>query len=81
MNIATSAATALPRDRIAEFTDLGEADRTVLIEEAQRRRISSKATRGAETINLGALSIVLRQFHFHVVARFADDPNWPGSAS
>jgi hypothetical protein len=32
------------------------------------RRISSKATRGAEKINLGALCNVLRQFHFHVVA-------------
>jgi hypothetical protein len=39
---------------------------------------SSKATRGAEKINLGALCTVLRQFHFHVVARFADDPSWPG---
>jgi hypothetical protein len=29
---------------------------------------------GAEKINLGALCNVLRQFHFHVVARFAD-PN------
>ena len=29
---------------------------------------------GAEKINLGALCNVLRQFHFHVVARFAE-PN------
>ena len=56
----------------------GEADRTVLVEEAQRRRVSFKATRGAEQINLGALCNVPRHFHFHVVARFADDPNGPG---
>jgi hypothetical protein len=60
MNIATRRSECVAADRIADFTDLGEADRTVLIEEAQRRRISSKATRGAEEINLGAFCNVLR---------------------
>jgi diadenosine tetraphosphate (Ap4A) HIT family hydrolase len=80
MSIVTRRRDCVAADRIAEFTDLGEADRTVLIEEGREEDFREGHVARRKSI-FGALRNVLRQFHFHVVARFADDPNWPGSAS
>ncbi len=32
----------------------------------------------AEKINIGALGNIVRQLHIHHIARFSDDPAWPG---
>jgi len=65
------------REGIVELADLNEADRRVLIEEAAEAADFLKGHTGADKINIGALGNVVRQFHFHVVARSAGDENWP----
>ena len=66
------------REGIVELTDLAASDRAVLIEEAAEAADFLKGHKGAEKINLGVLGNVVRQLHFHVVARFKGDENWPG---
>ena len=39
---------------------------------------SLKSLTGAKKINVAALGNVVPQLHVHVVARFEDDPAWPG---
>lgn len=38
-----------------------------------------QAITGADKINIGALGNQVPQLHVHVIARFTDDPCWPGS--
>ena len=33
---------------------------------------------GAEKINIGALGNLVPQLHVHIIARFQNDPCWPG---
>ncbi len=61
-----------------ELSDLDAVDRARLIEEAAEAADFLKAHTGALKINLGALGNVVRQLHFHVVARTPGDPAWPG---
>lgn len=66
------------RAAITEITDLEADERTDLIEEAARVAGALKATTGTEKTNVATLGNAVRQFHLHVVARSAGDPNWPG---
>jgi len=66
------------REGIVELADLDEADRAALLGEAAEAADFLKGHMGAEKINIGALGNVVRQFHFHIVARSSGDPNWPG---
>ncbi len=61
-----------------ELSDLDAVDRARLIEEAVQAADFLKRHTGALKINLGALGNVVRQLHFHVVARSPGDPAWPG---
>ena len=66
------------RPAVREIHDLSAADRALLIEEiAAAGRVLQTATR-AEKIHVAALGNIVPQLHVHVVARFADDPAWPG---
>jgi diadenosine tetraphosphate (Ap4A) HIT family hydrolase len=66
------------REGAVELTDLGAADRALLIEEAALAAGFLKADTGALKINIGALGNLVRQLHLHIVARSAGDPAWPG---
>ncbi|MDQ0315214.1 HIT domain-containing protein [Amorphus orientalis] len=61
-----------------ELIDLDPGDRAVLMEEiALVSRILRQET-DAEKLNVAALGNAVPQLHIHVIARFADDPAWPG---
>lgn len=65
------------RAGIVELFDMDEDDRRALLAETTLVAQALSAATGAEKINVGALGNVVRQFHLHVVARSAGDPNWP----
>ncbi|MGF1593537.1 MAG: HIT domain-containing protein [Kiloniellaceae bacterium] len=66
------------RPGLTEIHDLDPAARTRLTEEICRasRALQSAVTPGK--INIGALGNLVPQLHVHVIARFRDDPAWPG---
>jgi diadenosine tetraphosphate (Ap4A) HIT family hydrolase len=66
------------RGEVTELHELSPADRRVLVEEIARASGGIDKLFRAEKINIGMLGNRVRQFHVHVVARFKDDPAWPG---
>jgi diadenosine tetraphosphate (Ap4A) HIT family hydrolase len=66
------------RGEITELHDLAPADRRILIEEIARASRGIDKLFRAEKVNIGMLGNKVRQFHVHVVARFKEDPAWPG---
>ncbi len=66
------------REGAVELSDLGAADRALLIEEAASAATFLKAHTRALKINIGALGNIVPQLHLHVVARDVGDPAWPG---
>ena len=66
------------RPGACEIFDLGPQDQALLMEEtAHAARVLKDLVR-AHKINVGALGNIVPQLHMHVVARFQDDPAWPG---
>ncbi len=66
------------RAGLSEFHDLVEADRAPLMAEIDRASRALKSSFRADKINVGALGNMVPQLHIHVIARFRDDPAWPG---
>ena len=66
------------RGEATELHDLQPADRRTLVEEIARASRGMDKLFRAEKINIGMLGNRVRQFHVHVIARFKDDPAWPG---
>lgn len=66
------------REGVREIHELSEDDQKQLISEV------SKASRALETafapdkVNVGALGNLVPQLHVHVIARYENDPAWPG---
>ena len=60
-----------------ELFDLTPADRGLLIEEIALAGAALRVC-AADKVNVAALGNIVAQLHVHVVARFADDPAWPG---
>jgi diadenosine tetraphosphate (Ap4A) HIT family hydrolase len=61
-----------------ELIDLGPDDRAILMEEiAMASKVLRKVT-DAHKLNVAALGNSVAQLHVHVIARFPDDPAWPG---
>ena len=66
-------------DHVAEFTDLGEADRLACMEAVVRvERVLRERLRPAK-INIASLGNMVPHLHWHVIARFDWDPAWPGA--
>lgn len=66
------------RPELRDVTDLPREERAALMEEiALASGVLARET-GAEKLNMGALGNIVSQLHIHLVARFADDPAWPG---
>lgn len=63
---------------LVELSDLDRDDRTVLMDEIAAAGTALAEIYRPEKINTGALGIIVRQLHIHIVARNPDDPAWPG---
>lgn len=67
------------RAHVKEMTDLAADDRTYLmslvfaVEEVLREQLRPLK------VNLASLGNAVPHLHWHVIARFADDPHFPGS--
>lgn len=61
-----------------ELIDLGPDDRAILMEEIATASKVLKALTDAHKLNVAALGNSVAQLHVHVIARFPDDPAWPG---
>ena len=67
------------RPGVAEIIDLDAGDRAQLMEEIAVASRALKEVTGAYKLNVAALGNQVRQLHVHVIARFQDDPAWPGA--
>ena len=66
------------RADIAEIIDLEATDRAVLFDEIVLVSQALLAVTQCHKLNVAALGNQIRQLHVHVIARFTDDPAWPG---
>jgi diadenosine tetraphosphate (Ap4A) HIT family hydrolase len=66
------------RPGMVEIHDMTPLDQTMLVFESNMVAQALKSVTGCTKINTGALGNVVRQLHFHVVARSEGDPGWPG---
>lgn len=66
------------RPAMREIYELSDADQQILMEEiARASRCLTRLVR-PDKINVAALGNIVPQLHVHVIARFSDDPAWPG---
>ncbi|MVA81015.1 HIT domain-containing protein [Agrobacterium vitis] len=66
------------RNDVAEIFELSKDDQIQLLHEQVQVGAALKTLTGATKINIAAIGNMVRQLHVHVVARFENDPNWPG---
>lgn len=66
------------RPGIAEIIDLEAMDRAVLFDEIVLVSQALRAITDCHKLNVAALGNQVRQLHVHLIARFTDDPAWPG---
>jgi diadenosine tetraphosphate (Ap4A) HIT family hydrolase len=62
----------------SELIDLDAVDRGRLMEEIAAVTTALRTVAGPTKLNVAALGNIVRQLHVHVIARFEDDPAWPG---
>jgi diadenosine tetraphosphate (Ap4A) HIT family hydrolase len=66
------------RAGMIEIADLSDVDQTLLWQEVNHSSVALRSTSPCEKLNIGALGIIVRQLHVHVVARNHGDAAWPG---
>jgi diadenosine tetraphosphate (Ap4A) HIT family hydrolase len=66
------------RAGMIEIADLSDVDQTLLWQEVNHSSAALRSTSPCEKLNIGALGIIVRQLHVHVVARNHGDAAWPG---
>lgn len=66
------------REGIREIHELPPGDRSRLMEEIARTSTVLEELFRPAKLNVGALGNIVPQLHVHVVARFENDPAWPG---
>jgi len=66
------------RAGLREIHEVAEADLPDLTAEIRSASRTLEAVFKADKINVGALGNMVPQLHIHVIARFKDDPAWPG---
>ena len=66
------------RPALSELHDVAAADLAKLTDETIRASRALKSAFKADKINIGALGNMVPQLHLHVIARFRNDPAWPG---
>ena len=62
---------------VQEMTDLSAAERAYLMDLVFRVEQFLRRTLRPEKINLASLGNVVPHLHWHVIPRFADDPQFP----
>jgi diadenosine tetraphosphate (Ap4A) HIT family hydrolase len=60
-----------------ELMDLDGGDRAALLDEITAVSRTMETLLRPDKLNVAALGNVVAQLHVHVVARYADDANWP----
>ena len=63
---------------VVEITDMSEPQMRVMMKLARNVARVLKHLHPGTGTNIATLGNVVEQFHLHVVARRAGDPNWPG---
>jgi diadenosine tetraphosphate (Ap4A) HIT family hydrolase len=66
------------REEIREIYELPTEDRKQLVEEIALASAALERIFRPAKLNVGALGNIVPQLHVHVVARFENDPAWPG---
>jgi diadenosine tetraphosphate (Ap4A) HIT family hydrolase len=66
------------RAGLREIHDLCTKDQLVLMGEITRVSSVLSDLYKPDKINIGALGNIVSQLHIHIIARFKDDPAWPG---
>ncbi|OIO61463.1 MAG: hypothetical protein AUJ55_00065 [Proteobacteria bacterium CG1_02_64_396] len=66
------------REGVSEIQDLSQEDQIALIRESSLLSRAIRATLHPTRINVAALGNMVPQLHVHHIARFEDDPAWPG---
>jgi diadenosine tetraphosphate (Ap4A) HIT family hydrolase len=66
-------------EHVSEMTDLNAANRRRLMDVVFATEDALREVMQPEKINLASLGNMVRPLHWHVIARFADDRNFPGS--
>lgn len=67
------------RPNIARIMDLSLDDQMQLIKELDEVQKMMWSTFQPTQLNVAAIGNKTPQLHIHVIARFADDPAWPGT--
>lgn len=62
---------------LSEITALSEADQSRLIHESSSVATQMQRHLMADKINVAAIGNLVPQLHWHVIARYRDDPAWP----
>lgn len=62
---------------VAELSDLGEADRAWLLDVLVRIERVMRAELAPAKVNLASLGNQVPHLHWHIVARWPDDPHFP----
>jgi len=63
---------------MVELIDLEEGDQQQLMREIAQASRALRSVTDCEKLNVGALGNQVSQLHVHVIARFREDPAWPG---
>ena len=66
------------RDNVREIIDLDSKDRSVLMEEMVLASRVMQTLFNPTKLNVAALGNIVAQLHIHVIARYDNDPAWPG---
>ena len=66
------------RPGLKEFHEMAADDLTLATAELCRASRALESRFAPDKINIGALGNMVPQLHLHVIARFKDDPAWPG---
>lgn len=66
------------RQGLSGLQQLADTDRPVVMEEINHASRAMQELYDPVRINVAALGNVVEQLHIHVIARFDDDPAWPG---
>ena len=66
------------RPNLREFHEVDAGDMPQLVDEICGASRALQSGFSPDKINVGALGNMVPQLHIHVIARFRDDPAWPG---
>jgi diadenosine tetraphosphate (Ap4A) HIT family hydrolase len=64
---------------VAEMTDLGAADRAHLVDAVWAAESALRDTVQPDKVNLASFGNVVPHLHWHVIARWRDDPHFPNA--